>query len=168
MSVNTFSKRTEADLRSIQLRSILVWTAPKIDLSWIDLRFEIDLRSLWESVHARLDRSLDQSQFAFERSHSDRFGLRSISDRSNSLVWMASNSRACEAGVYIRRKRSTGKHAVFTQKCEWLLMHADSSISISVCIVELLIQVFVSFFSFLWTRRLSEPRPSCESNPQVN
>ena len=29
MSVNTFSKRTEIDLRSIQLRSILVWTAPK-------------------------------------------------------------------------------------------------------------------------------------------
>ena len=28
MSVNTFSKRTEIDLRSIQLRSILVWTAP--------------------------------------------------------------------------------------------------------------------------------------------
>ena len=25
MSVNTFSKRTEIDLRSIQLRSILVW-----------------------------------------------------------------------------------------------------------------------------------------------
>ena len=32
MSVNTFSKRTEIDLRSIQLRSILVWTAPKVDL----------------------------------------------------------------------------------------------------------------------------------------
>ena len=29
---------------------------------------------------------LDRSQFAFERLHSDRFGLRSISDRSNSLV----------------------------------------------------------------------------------
>ena len=29
MSGNTFSKRTEIDLRSIQLRSILVWTAPK-------------------------------------------------------------------------------------------------------------------------------------------
>ena len=28
MSVNTFSKRTEIDLRSIQLRSILVWMAP--------------------------------------------------------------------------------------------------------------------------------------------
>ena len=32
---------------------------------------------------------MDRSQFEFERSHSDRFGLRSISDRSNSLVWMA-------------------------------------------------------------------------------
>ena len=30
MSVNTFSKRTEIDLRSIQLRSILVWTAPEV------------------------------------------------------------------------------------------------------------------------------------------
>ena len=30
MSVNTFSKRTEIDLRSIQLRSILVWTAPNL------------------------------------------------------------------------------------------------------------------------------------------
>ena len=28
MSVNTFSKRTEIDLRSIQLRAILVWMAP--------------------------------------------------------------------------------------------------------------------------------------------
>ena len=49
---------------------------------------KIDLSSLWESVHTHLDRS----QFAFERSHSDRFGLRWISDRSNSLVWMAPKS----------------------------------------------------------------------------
>ena len=51
----------------------------------------IDLCLLWESVHTYLDRAqtrLDRSQFAFERSHSDRFWVRSISDRSNSLVWM--------------------------------------------------------------------------------
>ena len=42
-------------------------------------RSQINLGSLWESVHTRLDRS----QFAFERSHSDRFWLRSISDWSN-------------------------------------------------------------------------------------
>ena len=42
------------------------------------------------SLHVDLDlRSIqDRSQFAFERSHSGRFGLRSIWDRSNSLVWM--------------------------------------------------------------------------------
>ena len=59
---------------------------PGLDRSWIDLS------SLWESVHTRLIRSIldrSHSQFAFERSHShsDPFGLRSISDRSNSLVW---------------------------------------------------------------------------------
>ena len=53
------------------------------DRSKLD-RSEIDLTSHWESVHTHLDRS----QFAFERSHSDRLGLRSIWDRSNSLVWM--------------------------------------------------------------------------------
>ena len=74
----------------------------KIYLSWIYLR-SISCSSSWESVHTHLDRSwidlsslwesvhthLDRSQFAFERSHSGRFGLRSIWDRSNSLVWMA-------------------------------------------------------------------------------
>ena len=54
----------------------------KIDLSWIDLR---SILVRFEKVF--IFRSiLDLSQFAFERSHSDRFGLRSISDRSNSLV----------------------------------------------------------------------------------
>ena len=38
--------------------------------------YKIDPGLLWESVQTRLDRS----QFAFERSHSDRFWLRSISD----------------------------------------------------------------------------------------
>ena len=57
---------------------------------------QIDLSSLWESVHSCLDPShvdagslwesvhscLDRSQFTFKRSHSDRFWLRSISERS--------------------------------------------------------------------------------------
>ena len=59
----------------------------KIDLSWIDLR-SISVR--FEKVFTFFRSILDRSQFAFERSHSDRFGLRSISDQSNSLVWMAS------------------------------------------------------------------------------
>ena len=42
--------RTEIDLRSIQLRSILVWTAPRLD------RSEIDLSSLWESVHTHTEK----------------------------------------------------------------------------------------------------------------
>ena len=33
-SVNSFSKRTEVDLRSIQLKSILVWTALSLALPW--------------------------------------------------------------------------------------------------------------------------------------
>ena len=33
MSVNTFSKQTEIILRSIRLRSILVWTAPNAGLT---------------------------------------------------------------------------------------------------------------------------------------
>ena len=35
MSVNTFSKRTEIDLRSIQLRSILVWMAPNLSFEML-------------------------------------------------------------------------------------------------------------------------------------
>ena len=47
--------------------------------------------SLWESVHTHLDRSEIDLSSLWEsvHRHSDRFGLRSISDRSNSLVWMA-------------------------------------------------------------------------------
>ena len=55
----------------------------KIDPSWIDLR-SISVR--FEKCSHSFRSILDRSQFAFERSHSDRFGLRSISDRSNSLV----------------------------------------------------------------------------------
>ena len=48
-------------------------------------RSKIDLNECENFLEANWDRS----QFAFERSHShsDRFELRSISDRSNSLVW---------------------------------------------------------------------------------
>ena len=58
----------------------------KIDLSWsIWDRSQFALRKCSHSFRSILGRS----QFAFDRSHSDNFGLRSISDRSNSLVWMA-------------------------------------------------------------------------------
>ena len=67
MSMNTFSKRTEIDLRSIQLRSILVWKAPQISFD------------------------LDRSQFAFERSYSDRFRLRPISVRIPAFVFRSSS-----------------------------------------------------------------------------
>ena len=40
----------------------------------------------WESVHTRLDRSQVESQFAFKRSHLDRFWLRTTSDWSNFYV----------------------------------------------------------------------------------
>ena len=46
MSVNTFSKRTEIDLRSIQLRSILVWTAPK----WVWTLSQSEPGSIWDRI----------------------------------------------------------------------------------------------------------------------
>ena len=46
----------------------------------------MDERAYQGAVHTKIDLKLDRSKVAFERSHSDRFGLRSISDRSNSLV----------------------------------------------------------------------------------
>ena len=71
---------------SLSKRSSAIW------YSW----GPFTLRSIWDRSQFALRKCshsfksiLDRSQFAFERSHSDRFGLRSISDRSNSLVWMA-------------------------------------------------------------------------------
>ena len=59
---------------------------------------------LWESVYTRLGRSqtrLDRSQFAFERLHSDRSGLRSISDRSNHLfVWTVRNDSQTQLNLW--------------------------------------------------------------------
>ena len=69
-------------------RSKRAWTLSQSERRSIWDRPQFALRKCSHSFRSILDRT----QFAFERSHSDRFGLRSISDRSNSLVWMAPSS----------------------------------------------------------------------------
>ena len=82
----TISKSTKALIRSEPLDFVFLGAVhTKIDLRSIWDRSQFALRKCSHSFRSTLDRS----QFAFERSHSDRFGLRSSSDRSNSLVWMA-------------------------------------------------------------------------------
>ena len=66
-------------------RSKRAWTLSQSERRSIWDRPQFALRKCSHSFRSILDRT----QFAFERSHSDRFGLRSISDRSNSLVWTA-------------------------------------------------------------------------------
>ena len=72
-------------MKSIILFPLGPFTLRSIEVGSIWDRSQFALRKCSHSIRSILDRS----QFAFERSHSDRFGLRSISDRSNSLVWMA-------------------------------------------------------------------------------
>ena len=69
----------ECALKSIQTKRVCTLSQCEPGSIWD--RSQFALRKCSHSFRWILDRS----QFAFERSHSDRFGLRSISDRSNSL-----------------------------------------------------------------------------------
>ena len=78
MSVNTFSKRTEIDLRSIQLRSILVWTAPsKLDESEIDVSQNVNARMRTEIDLKEFEIDLSPKRSECERSYAnwDRSGI---------------------------------------------------------------------------------------------
>ena len=115
-------------------------------------RSQINLGSLWESVHTRLDRS----QFAFERSHSDRFWLRSISDWSNPFFVCVCVFQVCvSVSSLCLCSKSLSVFQVFVCVCicvESLCLCFKSAFQVCVC---------VQSFCSMWNTRLSKYNVQC-------